>query len=159
METEERKLSPGAAAAAALVSPLADFYGRMWPWLALAAVLIVADARFGVAAARKRGERIRLSRLWRRSLAKAMDYLCWVTVAGMCTRSFGAALGVPVVSLGLLFVVYGIEVTSCVNNYLEYKEIKKRFNFFKLLSRKAMEDILEDGPGNKEEESDDGAGR
>ena len=70
-----------------------------------------------------------------------VDYLCWVTLAEMCSRTFGSYLGIPIVSMAMLFIIYGIELNSCVNNYLEYKGVKKKWNFFKLVGK---EDLLED---------------
>ncbi len=132
------------ASTTVILSPLVEFYDKMLPWIMLAAVLIVVDCRFGVKAAVVRKEKIRISRMWRRSLNKLVDYVCWVTLAGLCTQSFGAALGVPMVSMALLFVVYGIEISSCVNNYFEYKGIRKRLNFWKLVNRPEIEEALED---------------
>ena len=97
----------------------------MSPFLLLALVLIVADTRFGVAAARKRGERIRPSRKWRRAVNKLVDYICWVTLAGIMGRTFGEVLGIPLLSALTLLLVYGIELSSCFNNYFEYRGIKK----------------------------------
>lgn len=132
------------ASTTVILSPLVEFYDKMLPWIMLAAVLIVVDCRFGVKAAVVRKEKIRISRMWRRSLNKLVDYVCWVTLAGLCTQSFGAALGVPIVSVGLLFVVYGIEISSCVNNYFSYKRIRKRLNFWKLVNLPEIEEALED---------------
>ena len=132
------------ASTTVILSPLVEFYDKMLPWIMLAAVLIVVDCRFGVKAAVARKEKIRISRMWRRSLNKLVDYVCWVTLAGLCTQSFGVALGVPIVSVGLLFVVYGIEISSCVNNSFEYKGIHKRLNFWRLVNRPEIEEALED---------------
>ncbi len=73
-----------------------------------------------------------------------IDYLCWVTVAELISRTFGISLGVPVVSMSMLFIIYGIEISSCVNNYFEYKGVRKRFNFWKLIHRPELEEALED---------------
>ena len=40
----------------------------------------------------------------------------------------------------MLFIIYGIEINSCVNNYLEYKGIKKKFNFYKLVGKEELLD-------------------
>ena len=40
-----------------------------------------------------------------------------------------------------IIIIYGIKLSSSVNNYLEYKGIKKKFNFFKLIGK---EHLLED---------------
>lgn len=135
--------------ASIVAAALADFYEPMAPWLLLAVALIVTDLRFGTMAARKRGELVRHSRMWRRTIAKTFDYFCWVTVAGLCGRSIGVVLGVPVVSMGLLVIIYGIELSSCVNNYFEYKGINKRFNFWKLIHRPEIENAVEDTEGGK----------
>lgn len=129
------------AAMAALGMALSGFYGHLAPWLMLGMVLVMVDLRFGLLAAKSRGENIRPSRAWRRTLNKMVDYLCWVTLAEVCSRTFGITIGSPIVSMAMLFIIYGIELNSCVNNYLEYKGIKKKWNFFKLVGK---EDLLED---------------
>lgn len=135
------------ATMAALGMVLADFYGHLAPWLLLGMVLVFVDLRFGLLAAKARKEEIRPSRAWRRTLNKMVDYLCWVTLAEVCSRTFGITIGAPVVSMAMLFIIYGIELNSCVNNYLEYKGIKKKWNFFRLVGK---ENLLED----KAEESE-----
>lgn len=129
------------AAMAALGMVLSEFYSHLAPWLLLGMVLVLVDLRFGLLAAKARQEEIRPSRAWRRTVNKMVDYLCWVTLAEVCSRTFGITIGLPVVSMAMLFVIYGIELNSCVNNYLEYKGIKKKWNFFKLVGK---EDLLEE---------------
>lgn len=134
-----------------MVAPLLDFYNNLIPFILLAIVLIIVDSRFGIAAARKRGETIRPSRKWRRAINKLVDYVCWVTLAGLFGHTFGTILGIPVLSGLLLLIVYGIEVTSCFNNYFEYKGIKKKVNIFKLFNRPDVENCIEDVEDTKKE--------
>lgn len=134
-----------------MVAPLLDFYNALIPFILLAIVLIIMDSRFGIAAARKRGETIRPSRKWRRAINKLVDYVCWVTLAGLFGQTFGSILGIPILSGLLLLIVYGIEVTSCFNNYFEYKGIKKKVNIFKLFNRSDVESCIEDVEDKKEE--------
>lgn len=138
------------AAMAAVGMVLADFYAHLAPWLLLGMVIVFVDLRFGILAAKKRGEKIRTSRMWRRTFNKMVDYLCWVTLAEVCSRTFGITLGAPVVSMAVLFIIYGIEINSCVNNYLEYKGVKKKLNFFKLVGK---EELLEDDNNSETEEA------
>lgn len=133
-----------------IVAPLLDFYNKLIPFILLAIILIIVDSRFGCAAARKRGEKIRTSRKWRRAINKLVDYVCWVTLAGLFGQTFGSILGVPILSGLFLLIVYGIEVTSCFNNYFEYKGIKKKVNIFKLFNRPEVENCIEDIPDKKE---------
>lgn len=126
------------AATAAVISPLVEFYGHLLPFLLLALVLIFVDSRFGIRAARVRGEKIRPSRKWRRAINKLVDYICWVTLAGMMGQTFGEVLGIPILSMLTLTIVYGIEITSCFNNYFEYKGINKKFNLFKFLKQPTL---------------------
>jgi len=139
--TEHNNLFSATLSALGLM--IGEFYTHLAPWLLCGMVLVFVDLRFGIKAARKRGEKVRTSRMWRRTFNKMVDYLCWVTLAEVCSRTFGIAIGAPIVSMTMLFIIYGIEVSSCVNNYLEYKGTKKRFNFFKLIGK---EDVLEDEP-------------
>lgn len=131
------------AATAAFISPFVEFYRGLLPFLILAIILIFVDSRFGIRAARKRGETIRPSRKWRRAINKLVDYICWVTLAGMLGQTFGEILGIPVLSMLTLTIVYGIEITSCFNNYFEYKGINKKFNLFKFLRQPNLGSCLE----------------
>lgn len=150
---QERNIINGTTTA--VVAPLLDFYNSLIPFLILAIVLIFVDSRFGVAAARKRGEPIRTSRKWRRAINKLVDYICWVTLAGLFGQTFGTILGMPVLSGLLLLVVYGIEISSCFNNYFEAKVISKKINVFKLFNRTEVERCIEDVPGKNESKKDE----
>lgn len=147
LRMQERNIISGAMAT--VISPFVEFYQALMPFLILALVLIVADTRFGVEASMKRGETFRPSRMMRRAINKLVDYICWITLAGVVGNAFGTILGIPVLSALILLVIYGIELTSCFNNYFEFKGINKRINLWKLLGRKDVEAALEDKP-NKE---------
>lgn len=147
---QERNIINGTTTA--LVSPFLDFYENLIPFLLLAIVLIFVDSRFGVAAAKKRGEQIRPSRKWRRSINKLVDYICWVTLAGLFGQAFGTVLGIPILSVLFLLIVYGIEVSSCFNNYFEEKGIKKKVNIFKLFNRPDVENCIDDIPDKEKED-------
>lgn len=150
---QERNIISGTTAA--MVAPLLEFYNRLIPFLILAIILIIVDSRFGVAAARRRGEPIRTSRKWRRAINKLVDYICWVTLAGMFGETFGEILGIPILSALLLLVVYGIEISSCFNNYFEAKGIRKKVNIFKLFNRPEVENCIEDIPDKEKEVNND----
>lgn len=139
---QERNVISGAMAT--VISPFVEFYRALWPFLILAFVLIIADTRFGVEASIKRGETFRPSRMMRRAINKLVDYICWITLAGVVGNAFGSILGIPVLSALILLVIYGIELTSCFNNYFEFKGINKRVNFLKLIGRKDIESAIED---------------
>lgn len=133
---------------------ITEFYSHLAPWLLLGLVLVVVDLRFGILASRKRGEQIRSSRAVRRTINKAIDYLSWVTLAELASRTFGVTLGVPVVSMGTLFVIYAIEFNSCVNNYFEYKGIKGRFDIWRLIRKKNISEIIDEAT---DQDKDDGS--
>ena len=148
---QDRNVIGGATAA--FLSPFVSFYEGLAPFLLLALILIVVDSRFGILAARKRGEAIRPSRKWRRAINKLVDYICWITLAGMIGRTFGEKFHIPLLACVMLVVVYAIELTSIFNNYFEYKGLKKTFivwKFFaKVTNHPEIEECVED---RKEEE-------
>ena len=146
---QERNIINGVSTA--VVAPLLDFYNSLIPFILLAIILIFVDSRFGVAAARKRGEKIRTSRKWRRAINKLLDYICWVTLAGLFGQTFGTILGIPILSGLLLLIVYGIEISSCFNNYFEYRGINKKVNVFKLFNRPDVANCIEDTEDKKKE--------
>lgn len=139
---QERNIISGAMAT--VISPFVEFYQALLPFLILALVLIVADTRFGVEASIKRGETFRPSRMMRRAINKLVDYICWITLAGVVGNAFGTVLGIPILSALILLVVYGIELTSCFNNYFEFKGINKKINIWKLFGKKELDGVIED---------------
>ena len=132
-----------AGATAAVISPLVDFYSKLLPFLMLARALIIIDSRFGILASRKRGETIRASRAVRRAINKLVDYICWVTLAGMIGQTFGAAFHIPLLAVIVMCIVYSIELTSIFNNYFFYKGINKKFNGWKFFSKMTGNDAIE----------------
>lgn len=131
------------------LTPFVDFYQSLVPYIILAIVLIIADSRFGIEAAQKRGEVIRQSRKWRRAINKLVDYICWISLAGVFSNAYSRILDIPTLSGIVLLIVYAIEITSCFNNYFEFKGIKMRISFnaifnewFKKVS-KSEADIVE----------------
>lgn len=70
----------------------------------------------------------------------------------MFGQTFGEILGIPILSALILLIVYGIEISSCFNNYFEAKGIKKKVNIFKLFNRSDVENCIEDVPDTKDKE-------
>jgi hypothetical protein len=109
--------------------PFVNFYQALVPYIILAIALIIVDSRFGIEAAKKRGETIRQSRKWRRAINKLVDYICWISLAGVFSNAYSEVLGVPMLSAIVMLVVYAIEIVSCFNNYFEFKGINIRLSF------------------------------
>lgn len=144
------------ATQALLSSLFSDFYISMQWWIGFAIALIFADLRFGIMAAKKRGEKIRGSRMRRRTMNKILDYGCWLFVAYTCRHSVGVVFGVPVVSVACILYVYLNELSSAGNNYAEYKGLPWRINFRKLLSgRHDLEKALEEVESKKDNNGED----
>lgn len=129
---QERNIISSATATA--LTPFVDFYSALTPYIILAIVLIIADSRFGVEVAQKRGEVIRSSRKWRRAINKLVDYICWISLAGVFGRAYSSVLGIPALSAIVLLIVYAIEITSCFNNYFEFKGLGIRLSFTKIFT-------------------------
>lgn len=137
--------------ATGLMATFWDFYRPLLPFLLLAAVLVLVDLNFGIAAAKKRKatakkkcepfEEIRFSRAGRRTLNKITDYICWVTLAGLFGQAFGNILGIPALAAIILLVIYVLELSSCFSNYFEARGIKKKVNLWKFFEKKL--DIIE----------------
>ena len=142
---QERNIIGGVAAS--VLSPFIEGWQQMLWFLILAIILILGDLRFGIAAAKKRGERIRPSRAVRRSINKLVDYICWLSIATVVGINFGTVFDVPLLSVIIMAVVCIIEMSSIIDNYLEYKGIKKKVNLIKLIAhifrRPEIEDVLE----------------
>ena len=127
----------------------ADFVSPIRWFLLAALALVLADLKFGIDAARHRGEVIRKSRAVRRSINKVIDYLCWILVATSFGQAFGTPFGIPVLPAVVLLVVYGCEINSCFNNYFEAHGSRMRINIFKWFKRK-NDIIVPDEPTGKQ---------
>lgn len=141
---------------ATLLSPMIEGWARLIPYIIFAVVLILADLRYGLKAARKRGEEIRHSRAWRRSLNKLVDYICWLSISWFFGLTFGRDFGVPIISYVVLAVIYIIEMQSILDNYLEYKGMSKKVSLWKLFKsifRKAEVEIEEAVEEKEEKEN------
>lgn len=91
-------------------------------WLILlVVVLILADLRFGIKAAKVEGNKIRRSRAIRRTLNKFADYICWLILAGFLGQAIGVPMGVDrlVVATVVMLLACGSEIDSIVQNYCE----------------------------------------
>ena len=139
-----------------MLSPFIEGWQQMLWFLILAIILILGDLRFGIAAAKKRGERIRPSRAVRRSINKLVDYICWLSIATVVGINFGTVFDIPLLSVIIMAVVCIIELSSIIDNYLEYKGIKKKVNLIKLIAhifrRPEVEDVLESNEQNEEKQ-------
>lgn len=127
----------------------ADFVSPIRWFLLAALALVLADLKFGIDAARHRGEVIRKSRAVRRSINKVIDYLCWILVATSFGQAFGTPFGIPVLPAVVLLVVYGCEINSCFNNYFEAHGSRMRINIFKWFKSKS-DIIVPDEPTGKQ---------
>ena len=107
----------GTGISATLLLFFQQSFERMLPYLVIAAVVILIDLVFGIRAARRKGDRIRISRAIRRTIGKAVEYFCWAVLAS----SLAVATGYTVIETGLMLVVIGVELTSIAQNWYFWK--------------------------------------
>lgn len=142
----ERNIISGATAT--FLTPFIEGWESLVVWCIVAFALILGDLRFGIMAARKRGEKIRGSRAIRRTINKMVDYICWVSIAFVLGGSFGQIFNVPLLAAILMLIVCGVELSSIFDNYFEYKGLNKRFSvwkfFGKLFRIPEIDDCIED---------------
>lgn len=136
---QERNVIGGVSAT--LLSALYEFTTPLRWLFVLGVVLIIADLRFGIRASRVRGEVVRASRAVRRTINKAVDYLCWVLLAGTIGATFGDSFGVGILPLLVMLVIYGVEINSCFSNYFESKGSVMKVDIFRYFARKV--DIID----------------
>lgn len=124
-----------------VLSILIEFFDPLKWVLVAALVIILVDLRFGVQAAKKRGEIVRFSRAIRRTINKIVDYTCWIILAGVIGEAFGEPFSIPLLPLIILLVIFGCEINSCFANFFEARGKKININIFKLFAKKI--DIIE----------------
>ena len=160
---EEGSIATGVIATA--LAPFVDDWPKLLGWIIVALVLVVVDLRFGLQAARQRGETIKRSRAARRTINKCVDYLMWIMLSYVIGKNFGDTLGLPTLSYIMLAVVYAVELESIFANYFAAHGVHKRFNVFKFIAaifhspafEESIEDTGEEGKPteNNEEEKEE----
>jgi len=111
---------------------------KMVPYAICAVPLIILDLIWGLRAARHRNERVTFSRAFRRTMAKAADYTCWIIIAA----SVGLAFETQVLEWVILGMVMGNEIISIVGNYLETKGLELSWaNLYRWVFRAGAEKI------------------
>ena len=122
----------------AAITFFSDTIISMTPYLLVSVILILVDLYFGVKAALHRGETVRLSRAFRRTVGKMFEYLCWVTVSATLGVAFDASFIIWVI----LGFVMGNEVLSIITNWLEsHNKRLVGFNPFKAVGEKIGVDL------------------
>lgn len=148
---QERNVISGTTAA--IFSSFVDGFENLIIWFVVAFVLVLADLKFGVQAAIKRGEKIRGSRVIRRTINKMVDYICWISIALALDNSFGKAFEIHLLAAIIMLIVCSIEISSIFDNYFEYKGLHKHFNVWKFLSKlfkiSAIEESIEEEKDNE----------
>lgn len=151
---QERNIITGTMAS--VFSQFVNGWQELFVWGVIALVLVFADLRFGILAARKRGEKIRGSRAIRRTVNKIVDYICWISIAWVLGGSFGQIFGIPLLPAIIMLGVCFIEFSSIIDNYCEIKGVKKRINGLKLFLRLIRHPELEDCIEDKKDEEKNG---
>ena len=122
----------------AAITFFSDTVISMTPYLIVSLILILVDLYFGVKAALHRGETVRISRAFRRTVGKMFEYLCWV----MVSVSLAVAFDVRFLVWIILGFVMGNEVLSIITNWLEsHNKRLVGFNPFKVVGEKIGVDL------------------
>jgi Na+/H+ antiporter NhaD/arsenite permease-like protein len=121
------------------------FWDLRW-LIMLAIILVIVDFRFGIKAAKARGEKIRKSKAGRRTANKLIDYLCYLVFGGILGRAIGEPLGVSpvIVAAVCMGVACLFEVDSIIQNICESKGLKWHFSLWKMalaLVKKKRQDL------------------
>ena len=125
----------GTGVSATFLLFLEHSFERMVPYFFICGIVIIIDLVFGIKAAKKRGEEIRISRAIRRTLSKTAEYLCFSVLAS----SIAVATGISAIETGLMLLVIGIELISVGQNWYFWKYGKK----VKVDALKAAEAVIE----------------
>lgn len=118
--TEEYSLITQGSVSVTAIAFLQAAVLRMIPYAMPSFVLIALDLIYGIAAAKSRGERVRLSTAIRRTTTKVFTYICWIVLASTLALAFEARW----IEWVVLGAVYLNELSSVVSNYYETKGLR-----------------------------------
>jgi membrane protein required for beta-lactamase induction len=148
----EQERNAVGAVTSVLLSGMIDFLAPLKWFALLGFVLIIVDLRFGVRAAKVRGETVRFSNAGRRTINKLVDYLCWILLAAAIHKAL-IQFDIPLLPGLVLLVIYGLEINSCYSNYFESRGQKIEVDFFSIFRKKT--DIIEIKEEEKSHENTD----
>jgi len=117
---------------------LIDFYHFIFfaKWMFLAAtILVFADLYFGILAAKKRNEIVKISRAIRRTLNKFASYIIWIILAHTIGQAF-SPFGIDLLPLSILVIVYIVELESIYSNYFHSKGKLIKIDIISILRKK-----------------------
>jgi hypothetical protein len=149
----EQERNVTGAVTSVILSGMMDFLEPLKWFALLGLILIVSDLRFGIRAAKSRGERIRFSRAGRRTINKLVDYVCWVFLAAAMNKAF-IPFAMPLLPGLVLLVVYGFEINSCYANYFEARGSNIKVDIFGLFRKKTNIIEIKEEDKSKNENSD-----
>lgn len=92
-------------------------YVDMLPWLLPAVPLILLDLKLGRAKAAKKGESVTFNKSVKMTIDKSFSYICWCMLSVTLSIAFDA----PFIKYAIMAIVYGLEVTSCISNWILIK--------------------------------------
>lgn len=127
-------------AASIFITFFYDALQIMIPYLIVTFAIVLLDCVYGVKAAKKRNENIKVARAIRRTVSKIFEYTCWIIVAA----SLSLAVKWNPLQYIILAIPVGIEMLSIYQNYLFIKG--KRIvglNIFKIVGEKIGTDLSE----------------
>lgn len=125
MLTQARDIIRNAASPIGVIlAETLQFLDNLIPFFLLGAALIVTDLRWGIAAAKRRGERVRHSRAVRRTANKMIDYFLWTVLAGMISVVYSDIFITKAIPFVIMGIIYAIELDSVFSNYAEARNKK-----------------------------------
>lgn len=125
---EDRSFMRGIAMAVS--SGFIEFLEPLKWFFILGLALTLFDLKWGVKAARNRGETIRASRAFRRTVNKIVDFFCIVILFGLVEKAFGTPFDIHIFPAIGMALVYRYELSSALGNYFETRGIRVKINFF-----------------------------
>lgn len=144
MSFSEEVSTSGAIAQGGVASIFITFFYDalqiMIPYLIVTFAIVLLDCVYGIKAAKKRNEDIKVARAIRRTVSKTFEYVCWIIVAA----SLSLAVKWNPLQYIILSIPVGIEMLSIYQNYLFIKG--KRIvglNIFKIVGEKIGTDLSE----------------
>lgn len=114
------------ATTTAVTTDFTDFlhssYVAMIPWFIAAIPLILLDLRLGIARAKKEqvkdGKKtVTFNKAVRMTIDKSFTYICWI----MLSTTLSLAFDMESIKFTIMAIVYGLEVCSCISNWLFVK--------------------------------------
>lgn len=126
-----------------------DFIVPLLPWISLSVIATILDMKLTYELYRIDKDKNPKPQ-WSRFVNKLVNCILLVLLGGCCKLTLGMELGVTIVSTVLFIAFACLEVTKCLNKFMQIENVGIKINLLNLFKATKIRDVIEKNDNDKE---------